>query len=199
MASIMAARKREPGEIVKVSSPVTEVLLSCCMPILDRCFVLWKNSDLSSSVKYQSECGEQQVQGRHCIEVQRWRHALRLCARECSYGMSRAMRRYRMPDFQIFGGQPGLIELGSDCLVCRTEAGSPKHREVEAIYFGGSKSCGVGEVFGGVFSYRATFRDTEELPLIQLFQQATMRREECLAHRFQGDCTRFTAEWEIAS
>src|ERR1035437_5279143 len=36
MASTMAARRREPGEIVMVAS-VTAVLLSYCMAILNRC------------------------------------------------------------------------------------------------------------------------------------------------------------------
>jgi len=35
MAKTIAARKREPGEIVMVSSATT-VLPSCCMPILNR-------------------------------------------------------------------------------------------------------------------------------------------------------------------
>jgi len=73
MASTMAARKREPGEIVMVS-PVMAVLLSLLNAYSKPMFRTLekdraKRPTCHRQVVYQSECGDHRLHERHCVEV----------------------------------------------------------------------------------------------------------------------------------
>jgi len=79
MASTMAARKREPGEIVMVS-PVMAVLLSLLNAYSKPMFRTLekdraKRPTCHRQVVYQSECGDHRLHERHWVEVHWWKHA----------------------------------------------------------------------------------------------------------------------------